>query len=93
MKRDTEQVLDMCNNPPEVQTMGWCNHTIANNFQPAETHPLGNHKGGGSNPATPMRKGYRVEVKELSKGSNKPDMVVDRNEANKLSAIRFEGKN
>jgi len=93
-KRDTEQVLDVCNSPLDAQMMGWCNHTIANDFRPAETCPLGNHKRGGSNPAVLMHEGYRGEGEELSKGSNEPNMVVvSRSEANKLSAVRFEGEN
>ena len=94
MKRDTEQVLDVCNSPLDAQTMGWRNHTIANDFRPAETHPLGNHKGGGSNPAMPMCEGYHVEGEELLKGSNEPNVVVvSQSEANKSSAVRFKGEN
>jgi len=93
-KRDTEQVLDMCNSPLDAQTMGWHNHTIANDFWPAETRPLGNHKGGGSNPAVPMREGYCVEGEEPLKGSNEPNVVVvSQSEANKSSAVHFEGEN
>ena len=48
-------MLDVYGNPLYPQVMGGSNYSIANDFQllgqPDKTRPLGDHKGGGTNPA------------------------------------------